>query len=105
MSCKNEEIEGKTLDAKELLDAYRQLWTKRVLPVENGELKTLKSAIEKDLRDEMTHPRLRKNKYEKFHLAIKRIVFSSLNDSEKVGLIVFHNNVLEKLEAKNLEEE
>lgn len=93
------------MDVTELLDAYRQLWTKRELSVENGELETLKSAVEKELKDEMTHPRLRKNIYEKFQLAIKRIVFSSLNDTEKVELIAFHNNVLEKLEARNHEEE
>jgi hypothetical protein len=86
------------MDSKELLDAYRQLWSNRALPVENGETETLRVSIEKELKDETTHPRLRKNPHEKFHLSVKRIVSSSLNDNQKLKLIDLHINVLETLE-------
>jgi hypothetical protein len=85
------------MDAKEILDAYRQLWINRELPIEIDETETLRAAIEKELKDEMTHPRLRKSPYEKFHISVKRIVASSLNDDYKIKLIVSHINVLETL--------
>jgi hypothetical protein len=92
------EIEDKYMDAKELLEAYRQLWSNRALPVENDEVETLRASIEKELKDEMTHPRLRKNPHVKFHLSIKRIVSSTLNDDQKVKLIDWHIKVLETIQ-------
>jgi hypothetical protein len=89
------------MDAKELLDAYRQLWSNRTLFVEKNEYETVRASVEKELKDEMTHPRLRKSSYEKFHKAVKRIISSDLNDNQKVKLIDLHSNVLELLEKKS----
>ena len=90
------------MDAKELLDAYRQLWFNRALLVGKNEyLKLIGASVEKELKDEMTHPRLRKSSYEKFHMAVKRIISSDLNDNQKVKLIDLHSNVLESLEKKS----
>jgi translation elongation factor EF-G len=89
------------MDGKDLLHAYRQLWVNRSLTVEKNEIETLYTAIEKDLKDEMTHPRLRKSFNEKFHLAIKRIVSSLLSDNQKVKLIDCHIVVLDKLKKNN----
>lgn len=80
-----------------LLHAYRQLWTNRELPVENNENETLMNAITKELLDEMTHPRLRKNIHFKFHSSVKRILSSSLNQDQKLGLIEIHLKVMENL--------
>lgn len=82
------------MDAKELLEAYRQLWSNRALIVEQDENETLRVSIEKELRDEMTHPRLRKGCYEKFYMSVKRINSSGLSDSQKVKLIDLYSNVL-----------
>lgn len=89
------------MDAKELLDAYRQLWSNRALLVEKDEYETVRASVEKELKDEMTHPRLRKSRYEKFHMAVKRIISSALNDNQKVKLIDLHSNVLESLEKQS----
>lgn len=82
---------------EELLEAYKSLWTNRELPIDQNPTHTLRTAIEKDLRDEMTHPRLRKTPYQKFYLSVKRIVASSMNENQKVKLIDFHLNILEEL--------
>lgn len=93
------------MDSKVILDAYRQLWKNRILPVVKDETETLWDSIEKELKDEMTHPRLRKNPKEKFYLAIKRIVSSPLSDDQKVKLIELHIQVLETLKNKRSKEE
>jgi hypothetical protein len=89
------------MDGNELLNAYRQLWVNRSLAADKSDVETLFAAIEKELNDEMTHPRVRKSLDEKFHLAIKRIVSSTLPDHQKVKLIDFHINVLENLKNNN----
>lgn len=85
------------MNYKELLQAYRKLWSNRALPVEDHEYETLQKAIKKELMDEMTHPRTRKNPHQKFHLAVKRILSSELNDEQKISLINMHLQVFEEL--------
>ncbi|MGM7722065.1 hypothetical protein [uncultured Metabacillus sp.] len=85
------------MDAKELLDAYRQLWVNRSMYVKKDDFETLWSSIVIELKDEMTHPRLRKTPEEKFHSAIKRIISSSLPDTYKVKLIELHSKVFEEV--------
>ncbi|HZH63182.1 MAG TPA: hypothetical protein VEY70_27255 [Metabacillus sp.] len=86
-----------TLESIELLEAYKSLWSNRTLPIEENPARTLKNAIEKELMDEMTHPRLRKTLHEKFYLSVKRIVASSLNDNQKVNLVNYHLQIFEEL--------
>lgn len=87
----------KTLESSELLEAYKSLWLNRTLPIEENPAHTLRSAIEKELKDEITHPRLRKTPHEKFYLSVKRIVTSSLHDNQKVNLVDYHLQILEEL--------
>jgi hypothetical protein len=86
----------------QLLEAYRKMWSNRSLTneqnynEENGK-QLLFEAIEKELRDEMTHPRLRQSAEVKFHIAVKRIMSSSLSDNEKLGLIKLYLETMEKI--------
>lgn len=84
----------------QLFEAYRSLWSNRSL-IKDEELteescnSLLYEAIEKELRDEMTHPRVRQAPEVKFHYAVKRIMASSLTDAEKLALIELHLDVME----------
>jgi len=89
------------LPACQLLNAYRSMWSSRSIISEtnlsNEQCKSaLLEAIERDLRDELTHPRVRKSLEKKFHIAIKRIMSSVLTDSEKLELISVHLEVANK---------
>jgi len=86
----------------ELLNAYRQLWSNRSLGNdqnldEESSHQLLLETIEKELRDEMTHPRVRQSPEVKFYIALQRIMLSSLNDHEKLGLIKLHLEVMNKI--------
>jgi hypothetical protein len=87
----------------ELLQAYRQMWSNRSLLLDSQNLdeesckQLLLEAIEKELRDEMTHPRVRQAAEVKFHLAIKRIMSSSLRDNVKFMLIKLYLEIMDKI--------
>ncbi|WP_044748117.1 hypothetical protein [Bacillus alveayuensis] len=85
-----------------LLNAYRQLWSNRSLAndqyLDNESSKQLLlETIEKELRDEMTHPRVRQSPEVKFYIALKRIMLSSLSEREKLELIQLHLEVMNKI--------
>lgn len=78
-------------DYVSLLNAYRSIWNNRSLTAETGhEEKVLKEAILRELKDENSHPRVRRLPAEKYILATKRIIESSIIDEEKVLLIKLH---------------
>jgi hypothetical protein len=86
----------------QLLNAYRQLWSNRSLAndqyLDNESSKQLLlETIEKELRDEMTHPRVRQSPEVKFYIALKRIMLSSLSEHEKFELIQLHLEVMNKI--------
>ena len=88
------------MDYKKLLNAYRSLWVNRELKaVDGNEKEILFEAIERDLKDENAHPRVRKTPHLKFFWAIKRIGQGALSDEEKVGLIEIHIEIVEQLDA------
>lgn len=82
-------------DFDHLLNEYRKLWNNRVLAVRDSSEETLVDAIKRELLDENSHPRIRKNKHEKFFLAVKRISQSKLTDMDKINLINLHIELLE----------
>ncbi|MBM4761999.1 hypothetical protein [Bacillus sp. B15-48] len=85
-------------DDNDLLEDYRKLWNNRQLTNEKLEPQgILKEAIIRELRDENSHPRVRKTFYEKYYLATKRIVNSSINNEAKLKLIQLHIEYLSKL--------
>lgn len=82
----------------ELLEEYRQIWNNRILETEGkGSEVTLVEAIKRELQDENSHPRIRKNKYEKYYSAIKRVINSTTSLEAKLLLIKIHNEVMEEL--------
>lgn len=80
-----------------LLEEYRKLWNNRKLAGNEEAELLLKEAIARELRDENSHPRVRKPLYEKFFLAVKRISASNLNDNDKNALIELYIEQLESL--------
>lgn len=86
------------LDYASLLNAYRSIWNNRSLAAEIGyEEEVLKEAILRELKDENSHPRVRRSPTEKYVLATKRIIESLMTDEEKVSLITLHLETIENL--------
>lgn len=85
-------------DINTLFESYQSLWNNRSFhaPLENSE-EMLKEAVLRDLKDELTHPRLRKTHHEKFTAAARRIMNSNLSNDEKAALIQLHLDILEML--------
>lgn len=86
----------------QLFESYRSLWSNRSF-IKDEELtegyckSLLYEAIEKELRDEMTHPRTRQSPEVKFYYAVKRIMHSDLSDHEKLSLVHIYIDVMEQL--------
>jgi hypothetical protein len=81
-----------------LLGEYRLVWNNRLLGSEGkGSEETLFEAIKRELLDENSHPRIRKNKFEKYYSAIKRVIDSTVSQEAKLLLIKIHNEVMEEL--------
>lgn len=82
----------------ELLAEYRKIWNNRLLTTSDRSSEdTLKEAVSRELLDENSHPRIRKNKFEKYYSAINRITQSTISNEAKVALILLHNGVMEQL--------
>ncbi len=82
----------------ELLGEYRMIWNNRLLETTDSDSEvTLKEAIKRELLDENSHPRIRKNKFEKYYSAINRVVQSAITAEAKVRLINLHTQVMEEL--------
>lgn len=82
----------------ELLAEYRMIWNNRMLAAsDRSSEETLIEAVKRELLDENSHPRIRKNKFEKYHSAISRITQSTISNEAKVSLIHVHNGIMEKL--------
>jgi hypothetical protein len=86
------------IDYVSLLNAYRSIWNNRSLTAEIGhEENTLKEAILRELKDENSHPCVRRVPAEKYVLATERTIESSIKDEEKVLLIKLHLDAVEEL--------
>ncbi|WP_110112344.1 hypothetical protein [Bacillus sp. CGMCC 1.16541] len=85
------------MTSSQLLHTYKQLWSNRSFANEHDSNSgdVLYQAIEKDLLDEMTHPRVRKPPHIKYQWAIKRILDSTLTSDEKLALIEEYTNIYE----------
>ena len=82
----------------ELLAEYRRVWNNRMLATsDRSSEETLTEAVKRELLDENSHPRIRKNKFEKYYSAISRITQSTISNEAKVSLIHVHNGIMEKL--------
>lgn len=69
-----------------MIDAYRKLWQDRnaVDAIETPQ--QLERQILMELKDELTHPRVRKTPQQKLDIALQRIAESSLSPQEKNDL-------------------
>lgn len=86
------------IDYTFLLSEYRSLWNNRLVSL--GDLsheETLKEAIKRELLDENAHPRVRKDRFEKYYFSIKKIMNSSLIPNSKLSLIQLYLNQMEEL--------
>ncbi|NWQ42132.1 hypothetical protein MLOOGBEN_15645 [Bacillus sp. EB106-08-02-XG196] len=82
----------------ELLAEYRMVWNNRMLAAsDRSSEETLIEAVKRELLDENSHPRIRKNKFEKYYSAISRITQSTISNEAKVSLIHVHNGIMENL--------
>lgn len=81
---------------KKLLEGYRSLWNNRLLNEGEGE-DVLREAISRELKDEFSHPRVRKQPHEKYYLATKRVMDSSLEPDMKLSLLAIHLEEMEKI--------
>ncbi|MFS0823316.1 hypothetical protein [Bacillus sp. 1P02SD] len=94
-------MENVPVDYDRLLKAYQSLWMNRRLWQKDLSSEViLRATIQRDLYDELTHPRLRKTPYEKFFMASKRIFDSSLPIEDK--LHIQHVYLEEMGNVKNL---
>lgn len=80
-----------------LLNQYRILWNNRLLQEMDTSEQTLKDAITRELKDENSHPRIRRSLHEKFYFAVKRITESTLPDNDKLLLIELHIKLLDQI--------
>lgn len=83
------------MDFNYLLAEYRKLWKNRSLHADESAEKILKEAITRELKDENAHPRVRKQQYEKYYMATKRIIESELSEESKLALIQLHQELME----------
>ncbi|MEG7356193.1 hypothetical protein AAHT66_15585 [Bacillus inaquosorum] len=87
---------------KEIVKAYASLWNNRSLASDAPE--AVAAAIDLELLDKRTHPRLRKPMLEKFYAAIHRIVNSQLEPAVKYQLIKLHTERAEHLKEERGEQ-
>jgi CRISPR/Cas system CMR-associated protein Cmr3 (group 5 of RAMP superfamily) len=81
----------------QLLQDYRLIWNNRLLHTEGLESEQiLKEAIKREINDENSHPRIRRNKYEKFYLSTKRIIEAQIPSQSKLDLIILYKNMMEE---------
>jgi hypothetical protein len=85
------------IDYRYLLEQYRTLWNNRQLNSEENAEATLKEAISRELKDENSHPRVRRALYEKFYIASKRIIDSELKHEDKIELLQLHVKMTDAL--------
>jgi hypothetical protein len=81
-----------------LLAEYRLIWNNRRLAMDERISEViLCEAIKRELLDENSHPRIRKNRFEKYYSAVKRITNSSISLDAKLQLIGLHNEIMDQL--------
>ncbi|WLR56746.1 hypothetical protein LC048_07660 [Mesobacillus subterraneus] len=83
---------------EKILDEYRNIWNNRRLQSEQSPEAILKEAIQRDLKDENSHPRARRTLMEKYFLATKRILEASLTSESKVILLQLHKEMVEGIQ-------
>ncbi|MCM3599928.1 hypothetical protein M3175_04230 [Robertmurraya korlensis] len=81
---------------EKVLEAYRSLWNNRLLNEGDSE-DVLREAISRELKDEFSHPRVRKQPHEKYYFATKRVIDSDIESELKIALLTIHVEEMEKI--------
>lgn len=81
---------------KKVLEAYRSLWNNRLLNEGDDEY-VLREAVSRELKDEFSHPRVRKQPHEKYYFATKRVIDSDIESELKISLLSIHVEEMEKI--------
>lgn len=91
-------LAGKKENDDSLLEAYRLIWNNRLLVTTGNDSEAiLIDAIKRELLDENSHPRIRKNRFEKYYSAVKRVMKATVSTESKFLLIELHNQIMEEL--------
>lgn len=80
------------------IEAYRKIWPKRMAAASIQTEEEMERYIAIELRDELTHPRVRKSKEQKFELALERIHSAPLKPEEKNDLIDVYKKIAAQLD-------
>ncbi|WP_286183543.1 hypothetical protein [Bacillus sp. ISL-55] len=88
------------MDYEKILDEYRTIWNNRRLQSEQAPEDILREAIQRDLKDENSHPRARRTLMEKYYLATKRILEASLTSESKIILLQLHMELVEAIQGE-----
>ncbi|MBT2685765.1 hypothetical protein J7E42_19350 [Bacillus sp. ISL-37] len=86
------------MDYEKILNEYRTIWNNRRLQSDQSPEDILKEAIQRDLKDENSHPRARRTLMEKYYLATKRILEASLTSESKIILLQLHMDLVETIQ-------
>ncbi|WP_246941655.1 hypothetical protein [Bacillus pinisoli] len=86
-----------TKSSEELFQVFKQLWSNRVFEDHEDVLAVMKRTIQTDLKDELSHPRVRSTPHKKFSLAIKRITQTNLSAEDQLQIISLYLEELEHL--------
>lgn len=81
-----------------MIDAYRKLWKNRAGAEEIETEEQLEQKIRIELKDELTHPRIRKPVKEKLAYAAERIEQSDLAELQKVRLLGLYKKIAAQLD-------
>lgn len=81
-----------------MIEAYRKLWKNRADAEEIKTEKQLEQKIRIELKDELTHPRIRKPVKEKLAFAAERIEHSDLAELQKVQLLELYKKIAAQLD-------
>ncbi|ANU28232.1 hypothetical protein [Planococcus versutus] len=76
-----------------MIRSYQKLWPQRSAVKTIMTHDELEEHILIELNDELTHPRVRKNKKQKLELALLRITESELLESEKKELVELYKKI------------
>lgn len=81
-----------------MVEAYRKLWPQRMAAASIESAEEMERFITIELRDELTHPRVRKTKEQKLELAMERIHAAPLELKEKEALIEVYKKIAAQLD-------
>lgn len=83
---------------KKTILAFKKIWPQRLATATIESEEDMERFIAIELKDELTHPRVRKTKQQKLDLAVQRINESPLEQQEKQDLIEVYKKIAAQLD-------